>query len=90
MPTSIADCCTASCCAAVASTQYTNICVSCWMNSHCRRYVLFIACTHPLSILYPHRNVAGPRRWWGNLQLGRLVKAHRRAEALAALPDVAV
>ena len=53
-------------------------------------HVLFIAYTHPLSILYLPRNVAGPRRWWGNLQSGRLEKAHRRAEALAALPDVAI
>ena len=60
------------------------------MHSHGRRYVLLSACTHPLSNSYIHRNVAGPRRWWKNIQLSRIVKAYRRRAALAALPDIEV
>ena len=52
--------------------------------------MLFIAYTHPMSILYLRRNVAGPQRHWMSVRRGRIIKAHRRAEALAALPDVEV
>ena len=52
--------------------------------------MLFIAYTHPLSILYLRRNVAGPSRRWSSMQLSRLVKAYRRREGLAALPEVEV
>ena len=53
-------------------------------------HVLFIAYTHPLSTLYFRRNVAGPERHWIFMLRSRSKKARRRAEAMAALPDIEV
>ena len=53
-------------------------------------HVLFIAYTHPMSTLYFRRNVAGPQRHWMSVRSGRIIKARRRAEAMAALPDIEV